>query len=539
MSVVMPEIGENHRNSLRNEVSRRRTFAIISHPDAGKTTLTEKILLYAGAVDLAGAVRTHGAQQSTASDWMTMEKQRGISVSATALEMEYKGYHINLLDTPGHQDFSEDTYRTLMAVDSAVMVLDCAKGVEPQTEKLFKVCRMRGIPILTFINKLDHPGRDPLELLDEVERVLGIAAVPVNWPVGEGPTFQGVYEIEAKKILRFQRTAHNQRRAPVDVTGLDDPLLPELLGSSACGKLIEDVELLDGIVGTFDRERFLAGEMTPVFFGSALNNFGVEPFLEAILNLAPPPAARSTEGGIIDPASEVFSGFIFKVQANLDPRHRDRMAFLRVCSGKFEKDMTVRHPRLGRDVRLSRAFRLFGREREPIDEAYPGDVIGVISPGLFTIGDTVTTGDSVPFTDIPRFPSEHFATLVNVDITKYKQFHKGIEQLEEEGAVQVLYPDESYRKEPILAAVGELQFDVVLSRLEEEYGVKARIEHLPYTCARWVKDEKETPDGLKLSRRSNRRCLDRLGQTVILFSSDWDLEYTRKQNPDIVFEEIG
>ncbi len=535
----MPEIGENHRNSLRNEVSRRRTFAIISHPDAGKTTLTEKLLLYAGAVDLAGAVRTHGAQQSTASDWMTMEKQRGISVSATALEMEYKGYHINLLDTPGHQDFSEDTYRTLMAVDSAVMVLDCARGVEPQTEKLFKVCRRRGIPILTFINKLDHPGRDPLELLDEVEKVLGIAAVPVNWPVGEGPTFQGVYDIGAKNILRFQRTAHNQRRAPVEVTGLDDPLLAKLLGSSACDKLVDDVELLDGIVGTFDRERFLAGEMTPVFFGSALNNFGVEPFLEAILDLAPPPAARSTEGGIIDPASEVFSGFIFKVQANLDPRHRDRMAFLRVCSGKFEKDMTVKHPRLGRDVRLSRAFRLFGREREPIDEAYPGDVIGVISPGLFTIGDTVTTGEAVPFADIPRFPSEHFATLVNIDITKYKQFHKGIEQLEEEGAVQVLYPDESYRKEPILAAVGELQFDVVLSRLEEEYGVKARIEHLPYTCARWVKSEKATPDDLKLSRRSNRRCLDRLGQTVILFSSDWDLEYTRKQNPDIVFEEIG
>jgi peptide chain release factor 3 len=292
----MPEIGENHRNSLRNEVSRRRTFAIISHPDAGKTTLTEKLLLYAGAVDLAGAVRTHGAQQSTASDWMTMEKQRGISVSATALEMEYKGYHINLLDTPGHQDFSEDTYRTLMAVDSAVMVLDCARGVEPQTEKLFKVCRRRGIPILTFINKLDHPGRDPLELLDEVEKVLGIAAVPVNWPVGEGPTFQGVYDIGAKNILRFQRTAHNQRRAPVEVTGLDDPLLAKLLGSSACEKLVDDVELLDGIVGTFDHEKFLAGEMTPVFFGSALNNFGVEPFLEAILDLAPPPAARSTEG---------------------------------------------------------------------------------------------------------------------------------------------------------------------------------------------------------------------------------------------------
>ena len=539
MSSITREIKPKSRDDLLREVSRRRTFAIISHPDAGKTTLTEKLLLYAGAVDMAGAVRTRGNVQHTASDWMTMEKQRGISISATALEMEYRGYRINLLDTPGHQDFSEDTYRTLMAVDSAVMVLDSAKGIEPQTEKLFRVCRMRGIPILTFINKMDHPGRDPLALLDGIERILGIAAVPINWPVGDGPTFMGVYNLQDKQILRFQRTAHGQYRAPVEVTGMDDPVLPELLGEQACQKLVEDVELLNGTVSVFDRARFLSGEMTPMFFGSALNNFGVEPFLDAVLDLAPPPVSRETEQGLIDPTSEVFSGFVFKVQANIDPRHRDRMAFLRVCSGHFRKDMTVHHLRLGRDVRLSRAFRLFAREREPIEEAFPGDVIGVVSPGLFTIGDVVTTGEPIPFARIPRFPPEHFGVLVNGDISRYKQFHKGLMQLEEEGAVQVLHAEDSHRREPILAAVGELQFDVVLSRLWDEYGVKARIDRLPFTCARWVRADSPALDQMSLSLRSKRRCRDRQGRMVILFSSAWDLEYCQKENPDVTFIEMG
>ena len=334
--------------------------------------------------------------------------------------MEYQGYRINLLDTPGHQDFSEDTYRTLMAVDSAVMVLDSAKGIEPQTEKLFKVCRMRGIPILTFINKMDHPGRDPLALLDEVEKMLGIAAVPVNWPVGEAPDFLGVYNLQSKQILLFQRTDHGQYRSPVQTTGIDDPELLKLLGERAYGKLVEETELLSGVGSAFDRSRYLSGELTPVFFGSALNNFGVEPFLAAILDMAPAPVSRETEQGIIDPASDTFSGFVFKVQANIDPRHRDRMAFMRVCSGHFQKDMTVHHPRLGRDVRLSQAFRLFGREREPIEEAFPGDVVGLISPGLFTIGDMVTTGATIPFARIPRFPPEHFGVLVNDDISRYK-----------------------------------------------------------------------------------------------------------------------
>jgi len=527
-----------NNNSLLREVSRRRTFAIISHPDAGKTTLTEKLLLYAGAVHMAGSVRSGGTQQ-TASDWMTMEKQRGISISATALEMEYRGYRINLLDTPGHQDFSEDTYRTLMAVDSAVMVLDSGKGIEPQTEKLFKVCRMRGIPILTFINKLDHPGREPLSLLDEIEKMLGIAAVPINWPVGEAPSFLGVYNLKDKQIFLFQRTEHGQYCAPVQMTGIEDPELISLLKEYSYRKLVDETQLLSGVVGDFDQARYLAGELTPVFFGSALNNFGVEPFLEAILNMAPAPVARGTEQGIIDPANDDFYGFVFKVQANLDPRHRDRMAFMRVCSGQFRKDMTVFHPRLQRDIRLSNAFRLFGREREPIEEAFPGDVIGVISPGLFSIGDTVTTGKPLSFARIPRFPPEHFGVLVNNDFSRYKQFNKGLEQLEEEGAVQVLYAEDSPRREPILAAVGQLQFDVVLSRLMDEYGVKARVDRLPFTCARWVKADRKAIEIVSLSRRSNRRCRDLQGRLVILFSSTWDLEYTQKQNPDITFIEIG
>lgn len=537
MSLIIDDKKQINKNNLLREVARRRTFAIISHPDAGKTTLTEKLLLYAGAVEMAGSVRSGGTQQ-TASDWMTMEKQRGISISATALEMEYRGYRINLLDTPGHQDFSEDTYRTLMAVDSAVMVLDSGKGIEPQTEKLFKVCRMRGIPILTFINKLDHPGRDPLSLLDEIEKMLGIAAVPINWPVGEAPSFLGVYNLKEKQIFLFQRTEHGQFRAPVQMTGIEDPQLLNLLGESSYQKLVEETQLLSGVVGDFDRDLYLAGELTPVFFGSALNNFGVEPFLEAILNLAPAPIARGTEQGMIDPVNDDFYGFVFKIQANLDPRHRDRMAFMRVCSGKFQKDMTVFHPRLDRDVRLSRAFRLFGREREPIEEAFPGDVIGVVSPGLFNIGDTVTTGEPLSFARIPRFPPEQFGLLMNGDFSRYKQFNKGLEQLEEEGAIQVFYAEDGPRREPILAAVGQLQFDVVLSRLEDEYSVKASVDKLPFTCARWVKADSKAIEKMSISRQSNRCCRDRQGRLVILFSSTWYMEYTQKENPDVTFIEI-
>ncbi|MEN8613814.1 peptide chain release factor 3 [Dehalogenimonas sp. THU2] len=536
-SIVQDNLQVNPEAFLK-EVARRRTFAIISHPDAGKTTLTEKFLLYAGAVELAGSVRARANQQHTASDWMSMEKQRGISISATALEMEYQGYHINLLDTPGHQDFSEDTYRTLMAVDSAVMVLDSGKGIEPQTEKLFKVCRLRGIPILTFINKMDHPGRDPLELLDEIERMLGITAVPMNWPVGEAPSFQGVYDLRGNQMLRFQRTEHNKFRAPVQVSGIDDPALPELLGIPAHRKLVEDTDLLAGAVCEFDRERFLSGTMTPVFFGSALNNFGVAAFLDAVLELAPPPSVRETEQGVIDPKSDVFRGFIFKLQANIDPRHRDRMAFMRVCSGRFEKDMQVLNPRLKQTIRLSRAFRLFGREREPVEEAFPGDVIGIISPGLLTIGDTVTNGKPIEFARVPIFPPEHFGTMYNPDVSRYKQFNKGLEQLEEEGAIQVFYADDAMRREPIVAAVGELQFDVVLARLQDEYGVTAQISRLGFTGARWVKAAGAAAEKLSLSRNM-RRCRDRHGNPVVLFSTQWELDYCQRENPGVTLAEIS
>ncbi|MEX0763005.1 MAG: peptide chain release factor 3 [Dehalococcoidia bacterium] len=539
MSSATPQASPATTGQLDHEVARRRTFAIISHPDAGKTTLTEKLLLYAGAVEMAGAVRARKSQRHATSDWMAMEQERGISVTATALEMEYQGFRINLLDTPGHQDFSEDTYRTLMAVDSAVMVLDSSKGIEPQTEKLFHVCRMRGIPILTFINKMDYPGRDPLDLLDEIERILDIGPVPMNWPIGDGPTFQGVYDMERQQVLRFERTEHGQRRAPVSVSGFEDERLRDLLGENAYDNLRDHAELLAGAGSTFDRDRFLAGEVTPVFFGSALNNFGVEPFLEALLDLAPPPGPRKAGTRVIEPTDETFTGVIFKIQANMDMRHRDRMAFLRICSGRYQKDMTVHNPRLGRNIRLTRAYRLFARDRELIEEAFPGDVIGVINPGLLAIGDTISTGDPVQFADIPRFSPEHFGVLENNDIGRYKQFHKGLSQLEEEGAVQVLHAASGSRREPILAVVGELQFDVVLARMRDEYNVDARIQRLPYRCARWVKGGQATLDKMKVPGRSVLVCRDLKNQPILLFTSTWEMEYCQRENPEVEFQEVG
>jgi peptide chain release factor 3 len=527
------------QSTLAWEVARHRTFAIISHPDAGKTTLTEKLLLYTGAVDLAGAVRAKSEQRHTTSDWMAMEQERGISVTATALEMEYRGFRINLLDTPGHKDFSEDTYRTLMAVDTAVMVLDAAKGIEPQTEKLFHVCRMRGIPIITFINKMDQEGRDPFDLLDQIERVLGLVATPFNWPIGDGPWFQGVYDLRGDRVLQYERTARGQRRAPVKVSGLHDPALADMLGDEPARTLREHVDLLGAAGNGFDLPAFLRGEITPVYFGSALNNFGLEPFIEGLLELAPPPGPRESDRGMVDPTDEAFTGFVFKIQANMDPKHRDRMAFMRVCSGRFEKDMMVHHPRLGRSIRLSRAFRLFGRDREPIEEAFPGDVIGVVSPGLFAIGDTVTTGEPLRFPGIPRFAPENFGRVFNKDISKYKQFHKGLVQLEEEGAAQLLYAAGDMARRPILAVVGELQFDVVLARLHDEYGVEARIERLPYTCARWVSGSEAALERLGFPRVASVRCEDGRDNPVVLFESPWNLDYCRRENPDLTFSDVG
>ncbi len=522
---------------LQAEVARRRTFAIISHPDAGKTTLTEKFLLYGGAVEEAGSVRARKNARRSTSDWMAMERDRGISISSTALQFDYLGCRFNLLDTPGHQDFSEDTYRTLMAVDSAIMVLDAARGIEPQTRKLFDVCRQRRIPILTFINKLDRPGQDPLDLLDEIERTLGIQAVPMNWPIGDGPSFQGVFDLANRSVLRFERTEGGRHRAPVTVSDIEDPALTRLLGDHGHALLREQVQLVEGAVASFDHDAFLRGDMTPVYFGSALNNFGIEPFLEALRDLAPPPGPRLTsDGAVIEPGDEQFSGFIFKIQANMDPQHRDRMAFLRVCSGRFEKDMTVYHPRLDRTVRVTRPHRLFAQERETVEEAFAGDVVGLVNPGLFIIGDTLTTGRSIRFDPIPRFEPECFATIEVESIAKSKQFHRGLEQLEEEGAVRVLYPVVGTRSAPILAACGMLQFEVVAARLESEYGVVARTTALPYVSARRVTAGLEGDGYLP---RGALRAEDGHGHPIVLFTSQWEEGYAREQNPALKLEPLG
>ena len=525
MSVISPSTDE-----LSREVARRRTFAIISHPDAGKTTLTEKLLLYGGAIEVAGAVRTRKAQRHATSDWMAIEQSRGISITSTVLQFEYDGYCLNLLDTPGHQDFSEDTYRTLAATDSAVMVLDSAKGIEPQTRKLFEVCRMRQIPIICFINKMDHPGRDPFDLIAEIEQELGVGAVPMNWPIGNGPTFQGVFDLRNQQVLRFERTAHGQSIAPVTVSGLSDPRLEDALGPQAWQELREAAELLEGAGSSFDFEQFSHGKLVPVFFGSAINNFGVERFLRALLEFAPSPTPR----GGVSPVSDTFTGFVFKIQANMDKRHRDRLAFMRVVSGVFEKDMVVHHTRLDREVRMTRPHRLFARDRETIDRAYPGDVIGFVNPGLFQIGDAVSSGEPVEFDRIPRFAPEHFGMLRAKQVTRQKQFQKGLEQLEEEGVMQVLTLHEGLRSEPILAVVGELQFDVLRSRLETEYDVETTISILPYRLARWV--DRDASDVARMSLPSKSRlAIDWADNPVVLFTSQWELEYAQKENPGVEF----
>ncbi|HYM59594.1 MAG TPA: peptide chain release factor 3 [Thermoanaerobaculia bacterium] len=534
----MSELAHSIDTSLAREVARRRTFAIISHPDAGKTTLTEKLLLYGGAIEMAGAVRTRRGQRHATSDWMSIEQSRGISITSTALQFEYEGHCLNLLDTPGHEDFSEDTYRTLAATDSAVMVLDSAKGIEPQTLKLFEVCRMRHIPIICFINKLDHPSIDPFELISEIERELKVGAVPMNWPIGNGPSFQGVYDLRRRQVLRFERTAHGRSIAPVTVGGLDDPNLEEEIGPTAWHDLREAAELLSGAGVQFDVQAFGRGLAIPVFFGSAINNFGVEPFLRALLELAPPPGAHRVRaaGGelVLDPTASTFSGFVFKIQANMDKRHRDRLAFMRVCSGVFEKDMTVHHARLGREVRMTRPHRLFARDRETIDSAYPGDVIGFVNPGLFQIGDSVSTSEPIEFDPIPHFAPEHFATMRAKVVTRQKQFQKGLEQLEEEGVMQVLTLHEGLRSEPILAVVGELQFDVLQSRLATEYNVETSVQTLPFTMARWVDRDIAEVEKMTLPSKS-RIAIDDEGHPVVLFTSQWELDYAEKENPGVGF----
>ena len=524
-------------SSIKEEVDKRRTFAIISHPDAGKTTLTEKLLLYGGAIQTAGQVSARRAQRAATSDWMELEKQRGISITSTVLQFPYEGYTVNLLDTPGHQDFGEDTYRTLLAADSAVMLIDAAKGVEPQTKKLFAICRARRIPLFTFINKMDRPSRDPLELLDELESVLGIGAFPINWPLGNGPSFKGVYDRHTHQVHVFERSAHGAKRANVQVADVNDPQIRELLDDQTYAEFRDGLELLEGAGADFDRDAMLRGDVTPVFFGSAVTNFGVQLFLDHFVKMSPPPAARVSSEGPVDPASEQFSGFVFKIQANMDPRHRDRVAFVRVCSGKFERDMTVRNVRTGKEVRLSRAMRLFASERESLEAAYAGDVVGLANPGVFAIGDTLSEGKNIRFERVPAFAPEHFASIRSIDTGSYKSFGKGIAQLREEGAIQVMYPYGSTRTEPILAAVGALQFEVVKYRLESEYNVKTIFTSLPYGLARRVSGD---PEGaLRPQLPSNAKLVeDWDGHPVVLFESEWSLRLAEEWNPQLRFIEF-
>ena len=515
-------------SELDREVSRRRTFAIISHPDAGKTTLTEKLLLYAGAIELAGAVRGRKARRHATSDWMALEQERGISITSAALEFELEGRRMSLLDTPGHRDFSEDTYRALIAADSVVMVIDAANGVEEQTQKLFEVCRRHRLPILTFVNKFDRPAKDPMELLDDLERTLGIAAAPVNWPIGNAEKFRGVYDIERKTLMLYEREAQGQYRAPVDISTLDDPDAIAMIGADEYAQFVESLDLIRAAGTPFDAAEYRAGQQTPVFFGSAMTNFGLEPFLKALVELAPPPQPRLSDSGIVNPTDERFTGFVFKIQANMDPRHRDRVAFVRVCSGRFEKDMVVFNSRVSKSLRASRAYRFFGRDRETISVAYAGDILGLVNPGQFTIGDTLHTGAPLRFLDVPRFPAEHFGRARLQD-TRYKQFDEGLRQLEEEGLLQVFYVT-SGRREPIVGVVGALQFDVIASRLRTEYGVDVSIEPASYTTVRWVADPTQTIPSLG---GQTAAAVDRHERRVLLFASEWERQYFERQHPNV------
>jgi peptide chain release factor 3 len=523
-------------SQVEREVLRRRTFAIISHPDAGKTTLTEKLLLFGGCIDVAGAVRGRKTQRAATSDWMELEKQRGISVSSTVLPFEFEGHLVNLLDTPGHHDFSEDTYRTLMAADCAVMVIDLAKGVETQTEKLFRVCALRRIPVITFVNKVDRPGHDPLAILADIEAKFGIDAIPQNWPLGGGQDFRGIIDIATQTAHLFDEFRGDTR---TPFRSVELPALPTESGIRAeiLAQTIEEVELLAAAGASFDLDQFRAGKQSPVFFGSALTNCGVEHFLHAFLRLCPPPGDRDSDIGRIAASRAQFAGFVFKIQANLDPRHRDRIAFVRVCSGRFRRDMEVLHVRSGKKLRLRRAHRVFGQERETMDEAFPGDIIGLVNPGEFRLGDTICEGSAVNFEPLPQFSPENFAILRCRESDRRKQFHRGLEQLLEEGAIQVFTDGHASRREPMLAAVGELQFDVVRFRLESEYDTRTDIHWLPYKLARWVGSDRDQLRELRLPYSSTLVC-DQAGHYAVLFHSQWDAEYTERENPTIRFAAV-
>lgn len=527
------------KSSFLNEVNRRRTFAIISHPDAGKTTLTEKFLLFGGAIRLAGSVKSRRAQKHAVSDWMEIEKQRGISVTSSVLQFEYNNCCINILDTPGHQDFSEDTYRTLMAADSAVMVIDGAKGVEAQTKKLFQVCKMRGIPIFTFVNKLDRASKDPFELMEEIEKVLGIRSYPMNWPIGTQGNFKGVYDRKKEQIEVFHEKNHGQSMTESTVGDVTDPAIKDLLGQDLHEQLLEEIELLDVAGDEYDLDKILNGDLTPMFFGSAMTNFGVKPFLEYFLDMTNPPSPRMSNNGEISPTCENFTGFVFKIQANMNPAHRDRIAFIRICSGKFEKGMEVNHVRLNKKVRLSQPQQFLAQDRVVVENAYPGDIIGIHDPGIFNIGDTLCEDNSKSkYEGIPAFAPEHFAKVYSKDSMKRKQFLKGVNQLAEEGAIQVFRQLHIGTEELIIGVVGALQFEVLEYRLKNEYRVDINMQQLPYKHIRWVEMKDFDSDNFKTTT-DTLIVEDDEENPVLLFQNEWSIQRVEDRNPDAVLKDVS
>ena len=525
---------------IKSEIEKRRTFAIISHPDAGKTTLTEKFLLYGGAINLAGSVKGKKTAKHAVSDWMEIEKERGISVTSSVLQFNYGGYCINILDTPGHEDFSEDTYRTLMAADSAVMVIDASKGVEKQTIKLFKVCVMRHIPIFTFINKMDREANDPFELLDEIESVLGISTCPVNWPIGCGKEFKGVYDRNEREVSLFKAAMNGQKEVDTKNMSIDDAALKDEIGQAFFDKLNEDVELLDGASAEFDIEKVQAGDLTPVFFGSALTNFGVETFLQHFLKMTTPPLPRNSSEGIIDPVKEDFSAFVFKIQANMNKAHRDRIAFMRICSGKFTAGMESFHVQGGKKIRLSQPQQMMAQERHIVEEAYAGDIIGVFDPGIFSIGDTICNSNKkFAFEGIPTFAPEHFARVRQIDTMKRKQFIKGISQIAQEGAIQIFQEFNTGMEEIIVGVVGVLQFEVLEYRLKNEYNVDIKLEPLPYEHIRWI----ENPEEINMSRivgtSDMKKIKDLKDNPLLLFVNSWSVNMVLERNEGLKLSKFG
>lgn len=527
-------------SNITNEIKKRRTFAIISHPDAGKTTLTEKFLLYGGAINQAGSVKGKATAKHAVSDWMEIEKERGISVTSSVLQFNYDGYCINILDTPGHQDFSEDTYRTLMAADSAVMVIDASKGVEAQTRKLFKVCVMRHIPIFTFINKMDREARDTFELLDDIEKELGIATCPINWPIGCGKEFRGVFDRKEREIELFSDTQKGTSMGEVKKVGIDDKSVDELITEEQKMQLLDEIELLDGASAEFDMDLVSKGELSPVFFGSALTNFGVETFLQHFLKMTTSPLPRMTDQGLVDPMTEQdFSAFVFKIQANMNKAHRDRIAFMRICSGEFEAGMDVFHIQGGKKVRLSQPQQMMASERKIIEKAYAGDVIGIFDPGIFSIGDTLTTSNNkFAYEGIPTFAPEHFARVRQEDTMKRKQFIKGINQIAQEGAIQIFQEYNTGMEEIIVGVVGVLQFDVLKYRLENEYNVEIRLDSLPYEHIRWIENKDLDLDKL-VGTSDMKKIKDLKDRPLLLFVNSWSVRMTLERNEGLILSEFG